>query len=231
MSLFLIQSAFSDQDNPAAYQKTDLEGWSLFINTRLLERHSLKTEEAVRLLKGQLNRLNEILPVHALQRLHEVRIYFNLPYSGNGHPSGVYHPNRKWLEENGRDPDMAKAVEFTNIVIFADECRRMPMMALHELAHAYHDQVLGYHNPDIIEAFKAATASGRYELVWNWTGKTYIQRKAYALSNHKEYFAETSEAFFGKNDFQPFAKEELREMDPQIFALLGKLWGITQPQQ
>jgi len=40
-----------------------------------------------------------------------------------------------------------------------------------------------------------------------------------------EYFAESTEAFFGTNDFYPFVRPELREFDPEMFNLLTKLWG------
>jgi hypothetical protein len=39
-----------------------------------------------------------------------------------------------------------------------------------------------------------------------------------------EYFAEASEAFFGKNDFHPFVRSELKQNDPEMFVLLKKLW-------
>lgn len=49
---------------------------------------------------------------------------------------------------------------------------------------------------------------------------------AYAAENHKEDFAEASEAFFGANDFYPFVRVELRRHDPEMEALLGRLWGV-----
>ena len=49
--------------------------------------------------------------------------------------------------------------------------------------------------------------------------------RAYALVNPMEYFAETSEAFFSRNDFFPFIRSELKQQDPEMEALLGKLWG------
>ena len=44
------------------------------------------------------------------------------------------------------------------------------------------------------------------------------------MTNPQEYFAETTEAFFGKNDFYPFTREELKKHDPKMFALLKKVW-------
>jgi hypothetical protein len=45
------------------------------------------------------------------------------------------------------------------------------------------------------------------------------------MTNHKEYFAECTEAFFGTNDFYPFTKEELKQQDPDMFALLETVWN------
>jgi hypothetical protein len=47
------------------------------------------------------------------------------------------------------------------------------------------------------------------------------------MVNPKEYFAETSEAFFSRNDFFPFDKAELAKADPRMTELLAKLWGVT----
>jgi hypothetical protein len=47
----------------------------------------------------------------------------------------------------------------------------------------------------------------------------------YALTNEKEYFAECSEAYFGTNDFYPFVRAELVEVDPGMAKLLEKVWG------
>jgi Anthrax toxin lethal factor, N- and C-terminal domain len=119
---------------------------------------------------------------------------------------------------------MARAVEFTNIRLFEKETRRMPFFAFHELAHAYHDQVLGFDHAQVRAAYEAAKKSGRYDKVKRWTGEKITEERAYAMSNAKEYFAESSEAYFGRNDFYPFTRAELKEHDPQMYDLLGRLW-------
>ena len=43
-----------------------------------------------------------------------------------------------------------------------------------------------------------ALESGDYEAVKNHAGKTM---RAYAMTDQMEYFAESTEAFFGQNDF------------------------------
>jgi Mlc titration factor MtfA (ptsG expression regulator) len=124
---------------------------------------------------------------------------------------------------------MAKSVEFTNVRIFEAETRRMPNFVLHELAHAYHDRVLegGFDHPALVAAYERARQGGRYDHVEQrfGDGRTATVR-AYAMTNPQEYFAETTEAFFTKNDFFPFTRDELREVDAGMFDLLSRLWGV-----
>ena len=47
----------------------------------------------------------------------------------------------------------------------------------------------------------------------------------YGLTNHKEYFAEGTEAYFYRNDFYPFVRAELKEHDPTLHDVLAKVWG------
>ena len=48
--------------------------------------------------------------------------------------------------------------------------------------------------------------------------------KHYGLNNEKEYFAEGTEAYFYRNDFYPFVRAELKEHDPDLHAVLAKIW-------
>ena len=41
----------------------------------------------------------------------------------------------------------------------------------------------------------------------------------------KEFFAELTECYFGSNDFYPFVAGELKQAEPEIFALLADIWG------
>ena len=101
----------------------------------------------------------------------------------------------------------------------------MPFFALHELAHGYHDRVLGFEHPEILAAYDQAKAGGAYNEVDRWSGLKMSRDRAYALSNAREYFAETTEAYFGRNDFQPFDRAELLRMDPTMHMLLERLWN------
>jgi len=49
--------------------------------------------------------------------------------------------------------------------------------------------------------------------------------KHYALTDQKEFFAEMTEAFFGSNDFYPFNRAELKQLDPSFNRLLEEIWN------
>ncbi len=211
-----------------ARETRELHGWVVQVDQRLLGENRQATDAALRLLTGQLEELTAVVPAAAVAELRKVPLYVSPRYPGFG-PRAEYHPDAGWLRQNGRDPAMAKGVEFTNIDIFEEECRRMPALVLHELAHAYHDRVLpdGHANATVREAYERAQASGRYDQVErrDASGNTRTDR-AYALTNPAEYFAETSEAFFSTNDFFPFVREELERIDPHGCAMLARLWGV-----
>ena len=97
-----------------------------------------------------------------------------------------------------------------------------PAVILHELAHGYHDQHLSFGDKRIIDAYKKAMDAGLYDEVLLYTGKKV---RHYAATDHKEYFAEGTEAFFYRNDFYPFVAAELKEHDPALYDLLVEIWG------
>lgn len=220
------QSAPAPAGQAAArpHEERRLEGWTVWVNPLLLEgEEGTFTEQALALLTKQLAGIRRVVPAHHVQRLQEVPLWFNPPYDGV-RPTAEYHPDAGWLRANRRDPAMARAVEFTNTRLWEHENRRMPMLALHELAHAFHHRVLGHEHAGIRDAFAAAQSSGAYDRVKRWTGDEFTTDRAYALSSEQEYFAETTEAFFGRNDFEPFNRAELRTKDPAMHAVLEAIW-------
>lgn len=206
----------------------EMEGWTVRVNEVLLEKdQAAGTEHALGLLRTQLKEIVRIVPKSAVAELQKVPLWISPEYPGVP-PRAEYHPGAGWLRANGRDPVMEKGVEFTNVRIFDAETHRMPCFALHELAHSYHDRVLGFDDPRIEAAYEKAKASGKYDHVQRRDAKGRVTvERAYAMTNAREYFAECSEAYFGQNDFYPFTRQELKEVDPGMFALLEEVWGHT----
>lgn len=205
-----------------------IAGWTVQVRANLLETNAAATRRALELLTAQLEEIARVVPKAAVTELRKVPLWLSPEYPGTP-PRAEYHPNAGWLRDHGRDTAMAKAVEFTNVRIFEQETRRMPNFALHELAHSYHDRVLGFDEPRLKAAYDKARAGGTYDKVGrrDAQGRVTMER-AYAMSDHMEYFAEGSEAFFSTNDFFPFTRAELREHDPEGFELLADLWGAEK---
>ncbi len=201
------------------YEERSLHGWTLLVNKALLAEPEL-ADAVLAEIGTQLYNITRKVPAEAVAKLRGVRIWVEKEADQG---AAVYHPSREWLTEHGYNPEMAKCAQLSNARHLLDWCRHQPWMVFHELAHAYHHQVVGYDNAEAIAAYEAAKAGGKYDSVLRYDGK---QAKHYALSNVQEYWAECSEAYFGLNDFYPFVNAELRQHDPTMHALLTKLWGV-----
>ena len=172
-------------------------------------------------LEAHLVQLAILMRHEQLQALRRVTIQVDLD-----HPlrNLQYHPSRGWLEANGYDPELTRCVHVPRAASLTDRDLHavQPRVILHELAHAYHDQVLGFDHREVLQAFGAAVEGGQYEEVLHVKGH---RTRHYALTNHKEYFAEGTEAYFGANDFHPFVRAELKSFDPELHGVLREVWG------
>lgn len=212
---------------PRGYRTHRVQGWTVQVHEGLLGQGGAEVEAMLPMLRGQLADIVRVVPAAAVARLREVPIWCSPRYPGRG-AGAEYHPDAGWLRTNGRNPAMAKSVEISDVGGFARETDRMPWFVLHELAHAYHDRVLGFEREDVRKAFEQARKSGVYERVERHygNGRKNTFERAYAMTDPKEYFAEQTEAYFGRNDFFPFTREELLGVDPGMHALVGRLWGV-----
>ena len=207
------------------YDVRQIEGWRVYVHKELLTTEKKVGAEAMKLLRVKLFDINRVMPPKALADLHKVRIWISASDRQKRHGCACYHPSRGWLEANGYNPEKAGCVDLLNAANFVEWTRRtQPWMVLHELAHAYHHQFLegGHANKDLRAAYKQMVAGKKYESVLYYNGR---KRRAYALNNPQEYFAELTEAYFGTNDFYPFVRPEVMEHDPEMYKLLRKLWG------
>jgi hypothetical protein len=87
----------------------------------------------------------------------------------------------------------------------------MPWVVLHELAHGFHDQTIGFEDVRVIAVWNKFRDSGKYKSVLTTSGK---MREHYGLTDRKEFFAEMTECYFGSNDFYPFVTGELKQAEP-----------------
>ncbi|MDG2123879.1 MAG: hypothetical protein P8J87_09295, partial [Verrucomicrobiales bacterium] len=202
----------------------DLEGWTIHVDPALLEggAEAEMGTKALKMLANHLQRIAILVPTEALTKLQTCEIWIE-----NDHPSlGAmqYHPGIGWLKNNGHDPRLHKKVHIPHAkaLLSRFQLLKHPAVILHELAHAYHDQILSFDHLEIIAAYDAMKKAGTYEKVLLFNGE---EVRHYGLTNHKEYFAEGTEAYFYRNDFYPFVRAELKQHDPQLHDTLEKVWG------
>ena len=203
-----------------------IEGWTIAVDPLLLNEENRESgEKALKALANHLQRITYIVPEKQLAELRTMRIWIELnnPVLGNMQ----YHPGRDWLVKNGHDPRLVKHVHIPRAKQLFDRhmWAKHPYVVLHELAHAYHDQILDFQNAEVLAAYNAAKEAGIYDEVLLFTGKKV---RHYGLNNQMEYFAESTEAYFGVNDFYPFVRAELKEHDPRMYEQLKKVWGPVE---
>jgi hypothetical protein len=203
--------------------RREIEGWTVHVEPALIDgEHADEGTRALTMLANHFQRIRILVPAEPLAKLQKIEFWVE-----QGHPelkAMQYHPSRKWLVDHGHDPRLARKVHVTHAaeLLSREQMLKHPAVILHELAHGYHDQVLSFDNPEIIAVFERAKAAGIYEEVLLYTGRKV---KHYGLNNHKEYFAEGTEAYFYRNDFYPFVRAELKEHDAPLHDLLQKVWG------
>lgn len=211
---------------PKVHTQRDIEGWSVHIDNRLLAGDDKSAgDHALRILANRLYDIKHVVPADKVKRLQKVPIWLDQSH-GKLRPA-QYHPSKGWLKANGFSEELARCVHIPIAADFSSvgHQRVQPWSVLHELAHAYHDQVLGFDHAEIRAAFERFKTSGKYKSTLHINGK---KTQHYGLTNEKEFFAEMTEAYFGSNDFFPFNRAELKQEEPELHELLTKIWGISK---
>ncbi len=203
------------------YKTVKLQGFSVIVNPILIA-DKLLHAKTLKELEMQLYRIVRTLPRTAVDRLRDIPIWVEKHQASP--PCMCYHAIKtKWLGENGFNPDKNGCVDLGNAENFLTWTHQQPWMVLHELAHGYHDRLPGrFENKAIRDVFQRSVAGDKYGEVPHVSGKP---RQHYAANNQMEYFAEGTEAYFGRNDFFPFVRTELKTYDPQGFMLQEKIWN------
>jgi hypothetical protein len=207
-------------DPTSVYKRESIHGFTVLVNPEV-SIHKREAAEMRKELSSQLSAIVRTMPAKRLSALRRVWIWVEWEKQKNG--AAEFHPSAEWLRSHGYNPDKAGHIELSNTRHFIDWSRSaQPWMVLHELAHAYHHLVLGENCKAIETAYRHAVDAKLYESVAYCGGG---RQKAYALTNAKEYFAELSEAYFGRNDFYPFVRSDLKKHDPQGYRLMEQIWG------
>ena len=216
-----LLKTYTLSDVDSGYSEAVLHGWRVLVSKQLLAQDGQLAQQVLNLLDTQLDIIQSKVPLKAVQALQAAPIWLELQTPGLR--GAHYHWSADWLSNNGYDPRKARAVEISSARDYLEWSQVQPSIILHEMAHAYHDRVLGKDHPELLSAFNSATNRGLYESVASAQGPV---GRAYALNNYLEFFAELTEAYFVRNDFFPFNREELRQYDPVGYAMIESVWNL-----
>jgi len=183
---------------------------------------------AKKIIEYQIKQIDVVLPLPALRILRKVPIWFRKSGRASSTKDSIalYHPNKclpgSLHKQNTR---CFGYIEFPNASAFVRSAWfRANSILLHELAHAYHNLILGYQHPAIHRVYKAALRSKKYDRVWNQVSRRF--QRSYALFDHKEFFAKFSQTLFAVNDTFPHQRSELIRHAPGIYKMMLKAWRI-----
>ncbi len=222
--LALSTQALADDGAKLPTERTivKVQGWTLRVDDRLFTaaNEALRLK-ALRYIDNKLTDIIMIVPKEHVEKMQKIVIVLDLTHGKLGPMQ--YHPSAKWLTDNGFAADLERCVHLPRAVDVSTKrnTNEMPWVLLHELTHAYHDQVIGFDDARVIKVYENYKKSGRGEKTLRFTG---VRGPHYALTNHKEFFAEMTEAYFGTNDFFPFNRAELKETEPEILKLMEEIW-------
>jgi hypothetical protein len=194
----------------------NIEGWTYLVNQEVLKDKNWPISK--RIMSNQLFGMKLFLKETVIKDLQKIKIYVDIKQKGKS--GAEYHPSKKWLVDNKFSPNKAKCIEVSNVGQYIRYSKTQAWIMLHELMHGYHDQVLGFNHQGIKTCFNKAIKAGKYGKVKHISGREVDH---YSATNHKEYWSEACESYFGVNDFFPFTKGEILEYDPDICGILKTL--------
>lgn len=218
---FLLNLSFLTANDSVI--KKNIEGWNIHVDSSLISgKHKELGEKVLESLKHRLYQIKTVMRKDRIKELQTIEI--RLEYQNSKLNGMQYHPSRRWLLKNGHDPALEKKVHIPVAKRLVDKGQifKHPWVILHELAHGYHHQILSFDDKRIIEAYERALKNDTFKNVLNHNCR---HTNHYANSDHKEFFAEFTETYFGMNDFYPFVHAELKKADPKTFKLMQDIWG------
>ncbi len=198
------------------YDKRSIDGWTVYVSPELTSQPGLCTT-MVKILSYKLHVIDHFISEEGQKLLHPTPIWLEIAKPG---PYLRYCDNLAELKEQGANPDKLKGIEVRN----PERMKKWSMLhqsdVLGQGAKAFYDR-----NPKLAkktrQAYENAKKSGKYKSVLRFDGKRLPHP---ALKNERQYFAELMESYFLVNDRYPFIRCELKDQDPEGYALIAGLW-------
>jgi hypothetical protein len=209
--------AFASAYEPITrYEIKDIEGWQVYLHKDLLpggEKRDIG-EPAIAKLTYGFRKVKQMVAEKPLKKLQAVKIWLEVDSTNgkHGRTSGYqYHPGAGWLKKMDFHPKKHRCVEFGNAASLAKRSDfKTVQVMMHELAHAYHDQVLTFDDKDVYAAHKRARAEDS-----KYPKKDWVVR-----ANHKEFYAGLVTRFYESEE----RRKELVDRDAVFEKKMTEYW-------
>ena len=143
--------ALGPEEKNSFYEPVEknIEGWKIRVDPKLIAEEDL-SKQVFTALANHLQRVKYIVPAERVKQLQQLPIWIDL--ENPVLKAMQYHPSRGWLLANNHDPRLVKHVHIPQArdLLKRSTLAKHPYVVLHELAHAYHDQVLSFDAPAIV---------------------------------------------------------------------------------
>lgn len=215
----------------AGYYKRSAGKFTMYVSEEAHEQSDKLDGQPIGCLESELQTISERLPESVVKQLAKVPVWVEWDHIIPGHPNvlAVYHGTEgEALLLKGVDPRKSQCVTVTTLKrVYLLKSRDMfrTTVLMHELAHAVHDQVFGFDDPVVINAYKQAMTRKLYATVKQDDGEV---RAGYAVTNAAEYFAELSTCYLDRLPYFPTDAAGLREYDSPGYELMTKVWGTEK---
>ena len=212
-------------DNVAGYKVHTLAGFTVIVSQDVLNIEStMFKKKPLDCIEQELKNVAGLVNEKSANALRKVPIWAEwserraMTNGRAGQTYAVYYGgNQLSMLGQGMQPLKAKCVtllltkELTRS--YQDKDRPEELVMLHELAHAVHDQLLGFDNPAVKTAYSQAM------------GRKLYDKSLYIATNEHEFFAEATCAYLDRLGYFPKNRADLKTHDPQTTKMLDAVWG------
>ncbi len=216
------------RDPAREYQTIKRSKWSFEVEKQLLDEAPAIANKALKRLQENLDEAFRTLPKSAQPILLELKwfVLYGPKSRGGGYDNGLeYCANNAPKYRDYLDERWSRCIVVHCAENYTEISNLWALKSLlHELGHAHHKENWAEGQEDITTAWKNAIDKRLY--VKDDKGK--VIPKAYALTNQLEYFAELTAIYFGKCNYAPFNRADLKKYDPVGFAMIQKMWGLSK---
>jgi hypothetical protein len=195
-------------DNPISnYVGLSYKGFRIYCSKELME--SSYFQQAYLNLKSDIDNMETYLKKDVFEKMSKSpTVIDSRPEIGDG---AAFHPSYTQTKNKG-SLFKESTVEFTSIKYIVEDRKLsggVPMVFIHEMAHAYHFLHLpnAFENEYINNIYKSAMKKGLYS-------------GTYPATNRMEYFASLAERYFARSNSFPKTREELKAYDPDGYEMI-----------